>query len=318
MSLILAADDAAIRRAAALLRAGELVAFPTETVYGLGALAAADAAVARVYAAKGRPAHNPLIIHVAELAAAREVGRLDARAELLAHRFWPGPLTLVVPLATNAAVSPLATAGLATVALRIPAHPVALALLREVAAPLVAPSANRSGRVSPTTAAHVAEELGGRVALILDGGPCRVGVESTVVDLAADGPRLLRPGGVPREALETVLGPLELGRHDLNRPRAPGQLLAHYAPNLPLRLAAATVAADEALLAFGSDVPAGALVTRNLSPSGDLAEAAANLFAMLRELDASGARAIAVVAIPEAGLGAAINDRLRRAAAATA
>lgn len=318
MVLILPADDAAIARAAALLRDGELVAFPTETVYGLGALAGSDQAVARVFAAKGRPAHNPLIVHVADVAVARRVGVLDARCEALAARFWPGPLTLVVPRAPGASVSSLATAGLATVALRVPAHPVALALLRAVAAPIVAPSANPSGRVSPTTAAHVADELGDRVALILDAGPCRVGVESTVVDLAAAVPRMLRPGGVPREALEAVLGAVGIAEGDPQRPRSPGQLPAHYAPRLPLRLDATAVAGDEALLAFGRDaVPPGALIVRNLSPTGDLAEAAANLFAMLRELDASGARAIAVMPIPESGLGAAINDRLRRAAAAT-
>ncbi len=316
MPIVLEAGDDAIRRGADLLRRGELVAFPTETVYGLGALAGSDTAVAKVFAAKGRPAHNPLIVHVAGVAAARRVGLLDARAEALAARFWPGPLTVVVRRAPGASVSALATAGLATVALRVPAHPVALALLRAVGAPVVAPSANPSGRVSPTTAAHVAAELGDRVALILDGGPCRVGVESTVVDVVVDPPRLLRPGGVSREALEAVVGPVAVAAGSAERPSSPGQLLVHYAPRLPLRLGATAVGADEALLAFGDDVPPGALLMRNLSPTGDLAEAAANLFAMLRELDASGARAIAVVPIPEAGLGEAINDRLRRAAAA--
>jgi L-threonylcarbamoyladenylate synthase len=307
-------SPAAIRRAARLLHDGRLVAFPTETVYGLGGLATSDEAVAAIYAAKRRPRHNPLIVHVADAEAAARIGRFDARAEALAAAFWPGPLTLVLPLQAEAGISPLATAGLATVAVRVPSHAIARALLREAAAPIAAPSANPSGRLSPTTAHHVADDLGDAVALVLDGGPCPVGVESTIVELSEDArARLLRPGGLARGALERLVGRLA-GRSGSPTPRAPGQLEQHYAPQLPLRLGAVSVSPDEALLAFGLDVPGGARVVRNLSPSGDLAEAAANLFAMLRELDRSGARAIAVTPIPEAGLGEAINDRLRRAA----
>jgi L-threonylcarbamoyladenylate synthase len=314
MTRLLKPDTGAIRRAARLLLGHQLVAFPTETVYGLGALASSDRAVRRVFEAKGRPANNPLIVHVASLEGARRMAALDGSAERLALAFWPGPLTLVLPLATGAPVSPLATAGLASVALRAPAHPVAQALLAELGAPIAAPSANPSGRVSPTTAQHVAGDLGDAVALVLDGGPTPVGVESTVVDLTGDRPRMLRPGGVPGEAIEAVVGPLAAAVAT-GPLRSPGQLASHYAPRLPVRLAAREVAADEALLAFGKESPPGALATRNLSPAGDLREAAANLFAMLRELDRSGARAIAVVPIPERGLGVAINDRLRRAAA---
>lgn len=271
--------------------------------------------MAAVYRAKGRPAHNPLIVHLPNVAAARRVGRLDRRAEQLAAAFWPGPLTLVVPLAEGSPVVPAATAGLRTVALRVPAHPVATALLRGAGLPVVAPSANPSGRLSPTTAWHVAGELGGAVALVLDGGPCPVGVESTVVDLGEPGiVRLLRPGGLPRERLEALVGPME-GMEPGDRPRSPGQLKSHYAPRLPVRLDAVGVAPDEALLAFGPDAPAGALATANLSPAGDLDEAARNLFAMLRELDRSGAARIAVMPVPGGGSGEAIRDRLRRAAA---
>jgi L-threonylcarbamoyladenylate synthase len=308
-------SPAAIRRAARLLHENRLVAFPTETVYGLGGLATSNAAIAAIYAAKRRPRHNPLIVHVADGEAAVRIGRFDTRAEALAAAFWPGPLTLVLPLRPEAGISPLATAGLMTVALRVPRHPVAQALLRATAAPVAAPSANPSGRLSPTTARHVAEDLGDAVALVLDGGPCPVGLESTIVDLSADGPaRLLRPGGIARDILERLVGRL-VGAEPGTPPRAPGQLERHYAPRLPLRLGATSVAADEALLAFGRDVPEGALTLQNLSPTGDLGEAAANLFAMLRALDGSGARAIAVMPIPENGLGEAINDRLRRAAA---
>jgi len=314
MTQVLRPDAEAVRRGARLLHDEQLVAFPTETVYGLGALASSDGAVRRVFEAKGRPANNPLIIHVASLEEAREIAELGGMAEMLAQHFWPGPLTLVLPRAAEARVSLLATAGLPSIALRVPAHPVAQALLAEVGAPIAAPSANPSGRVSPTTAEHVAEDLADAVALVLDGGATPVGVESTVIDLAAAGPNVLRPGGVPREAIEAVVGRL-LDAVETDRPRSPGQLAVHYAPRLPVRLAAREVAADEALLALGKDSPPGARATRNLSPTGDLGEAAANLFAMLRELDRSGARAIAVVPIPERGLGLAINDRLRRAAA---
>ena len=314
MTLIVEPTPAGIGRAARLLREGRLVAFPTETVYGLGALATSDTAVAATFAAKGRPRHNPLIVHLPGVEAAARVGRFDGRAEALARAFWPGPLTLVLPLIEAAGISGLATAGLATVAIRVPGHPVAQALLRETAAPVTAPSANPSGRISPTTAGHVAADLGDRVALILDGGACPVGVESTVVDLAGEAPRLLRPGGLDRAAIERLVGPLGAPVSTAT-PSAPGQLASHYAPRLPVRLDAESVRPGEALLAFGPDVPEGAVALRNLSPSGDVAEAAANLFAMLRELDASGASAIAVMPIPADRLGEAIRDRLRRAAA---
>jgi L-threonylcarbamoyladenylate synthase len=292
------------------------VAFPTETVYGLGADATDDRAVESVYRAKGRPAHNPLIVHLPDTAAARRIGRFDQRADHLAAAFWPGPLTLVLPLAEGAPIATWARAGLPTVALRVPSHPVARALLRAVGLPVVAPSANPSGRVSPTTAHHVAAELGDAVALVLDGGPCGIGVESTVVDLGEpDVARLLRPGGVARDRLEALVGPLESAGTAVDpRPRSPGQLESHYAPLLPVRLDATEVAADEALLAFGPQPPAGGLVTLNLSLAGDLDEAARNLFAMLRALDRSGAVRIAVMPVPGRGLGEAIRDRLRRAA----
>ncbi|MDF2764424.1 MAG: threonylcarbamoyl-AMP synthase [Rhodospirillales bacterium] len=303
----------ALAEAARLIAAGRLVAMPTETVYGLAADAGNDAAVARIFAAKERPHFNPLIVHVAGCAGADRLGRLDDRAARLIARFWPGPLTLVVPRRPRARLSLLVSAGLDTVALRSPAHPVAQALLRLCGRPLAAPSANRSGRISPTTAGHVADSLDGAVDLILDGGPCPVGVESTVVDLCGERSRLLRPGAVTLEQLRAELGEVDVGA-DETRPSSPGQLASHYAPDRPLRLNATEVAADEALLAFGPAPLTGALVTRNLSPSGDLIEAAANLFAYLRELDRSGARAIAAMPIPEQGLGLAINDRLRRAA----
>jgi L-threonylcarbamoyladenylate synthase len=303
-----------VAEAARLVVAGRLVAIPTETVYGLAADAGNDAAVAAIFAAKDRPHFNPLIVHVPGAAAADRLGRLDQRAAGLIARFWPGPLTLVVPRRPRARLSLLVSAGLDTVALRAPAHPVAQALLRLCGRPLAAPSANRSGRISPTSAQHVAAGLGAAVHLILDAGPCPVGIESTVIDLCGETPRLLRPGAVTLEQLRAALGEVEIGG-DEARPSAPGQLASHYAPEHPLRLEATAVAADEALLAFGSAPLEGALITRNLSPSGDLVEAAAHLFAYLRELDHSGARAIAVMPIPDDGLGRAINDRLRRAAA---
>lgn len=312
---IVRADAAAIAEAAALLRSGGLVAFPTETVYGLGADATSDAAVLALYRAKGRPAHNPLIVHLAEPASVAPIAELDERARRLAATFWPGPLTLVLRQRPGSPVSRHATAGLDTVAVRVPAHPVALALLRAVDRPVVAPSANLSGRVSPTRAEQVAAELGDRAELVLDGGPCAVGVESTVVDLGRPGPaRLLRPGGLERAAVEALVGPLAEPAAG-EAPRSPGRLEAHYAPRLPLRLDARSVGPDEVLLAFGDDAPAGALRTLNLSPAGDLAEAARSLYTLLREADRSGARRIAVVPIPPVGLGEAIRDRLRRAAA---
>lgn len=298
-----------IDEAASALAAGHLVAFPTETVYGLGADSTSDEAVARVYEAKGRPVFNPLIAHVADLAAAERLVRFTDSARRLAGVFWPGPLTLVLPRAADCPVSLLASAGLDTLAVRVPDHPLALSLLRAVGRPLVAPSANPSGQLSPTSAQHVRETLGSKLALILDGGPCRVGIESTVVDLSEERPLLLRPGGVPAEAVEAILGPLAApGEGPV---RSPGQLESHYAPVAPVRLDAAAARPGEALLAFGP-APPDAL---NLSPSGNLVEAAANLFSYLRRLDRPGLAAIAVMPIPETGLGRAINDRLRRAAA---
>ncbi len=305
-----------IDRAREILAAGGLVAFPTETVYGLGADACNPHAVARVFAAKDRPRFNPLISHLATAEAALALARPSALAERLAKRFWPGPLTLVLPRAEDCPVDPLATAGLDTLALRVPAHPLAHALLAAFGGPVVAPSANRSGGLSPTRAEHVTTGLGDAVDLILDGGPCALGVESTVLAILEDEATLLRPGALALEAIEAdVEGRVARPSSDPDRPISPGQLASHYAPRLPLRLEAIGVHADEALLAFGRDEPAGALTTRNLSPTGDLVEAAANLFHMLHELDASGARAIAAMPVPEHGLGLAINDRLRRAAA---
>ena len=303
---------AQLDRAASLLRNGALAAFPTETVYGLGGDATNDRAVAAIFAAKGRPNFNPLIVHVADLAAAEPLADFNDCARDLTRRFWPGPLTLVLKRSAACSISRLASAGLETVALRAPAHPLAQALLRTVGRPLAAPSANRSGHVSPTTADHVLDELGGHIAAVLDGGACRVGIESTVVDLSQPQAALLRPGGVPREQLESVLGHLT-DPADTDAPRSPGMLERHYAPARPLRLNTTAVAPDEALLAFGTPLP-GAATTVNLSPACDLTEAAANLFAALRTLDQPHFAAIAVMPVPETGLGAAINDRLRRAA----
>jgi L-threonylcarbamoyladenylate synthase len=303
--------------AAALLRAGALVAFATETVYGLGADARNAQAVAGIFEAKGRPHFNPLICHFAEADSAWAEVRADDRARALAAAFWPGPLTLVLPRRADCRVDLLAGAGLDTLAVRVPAHSGALALLRAVARPVAAPSANRSGRVSPTSSAHVMEELSGRIAAILEGGECSVGVESTVLDLAGGGAALLRPGGVPVEAIEAVIGPVgrPLPPHAGPAPtlRSPGMMLSHYAPNLPLRLEARAVAPDEALLAFGPPLP-GAALTYQLSEEGDLREAAARLFAGLRMLDRPGLRGIAAMPVPGEGLGPAIRDRLARAA----
>lgn len=308
----LAADAAGLERAAALLRAGACVAFPTETVYGLGADARRDDAVAGIYAAKDRPARNPLIVHVPDLAAAADLADLPDAAHLLAAAFWPGPLTLVLPLRRGAVLSPLVTAGLDSVAVRVPAAPVAQALLRRCGLPLAAPSANPSGRISPTNADHVLAGLSGRIAAVVDGGPCAVGLESTILDLTG-APRLLRPGGIPAEALARVLdAPLDTDTiTEDTTPSAPGLMASHYAPRARVRLNAETAGPDEVLLGFGP--VAGAAM--NLSETGDLAEAAAGLFAALHRLDAGGASAIAVSPIPETGLGRAINDRLRRAAA---
>ncbi|MFC0283839.1 L-threonylcarbamoyladenylate synthase [Camelimonas abortus] len=311
---------AGLERAAQLLRDGALVAFPTETVYGLGADAANGAAVARVYAAKGRPSFNPLIVHVPDLAGARRYGLFDALALRLAETFWPGPLTLVLPAAPDSPVSALATAGLETVALRVPASDIARDLLARAGAPVVAPSANRSGHVSPTSAAHVLADLDGRIDAVIDGGDTAVGVESTVVAVADGAATLLRPGGVTRAQLEAALGrPLADNRAaGPAKPASPGMLASHYAPNAAVRLNVTEVRPGEALLTFAGQRPPGtelAAAVTDLSPSGDLAEAAARLFGALRALDAAGAAAIAVAPVPADGLGEAINDRLRRAAA---
>jgi len=300
-----------------VLRAGGLVGLPTETVYGLAGDATNPAAVAGIYAAKGRPQFNPLIAHVADMADAERLAMFGEEARRLAAAFWPGPLTLVLPSAPGSPVCDLARAGLPSVAIRMPSHPVASAVIRAAGVPLAAPSANRSGRITATSAQAVLEELGDRVDLVLDGGPAEVGVESTIVALLDDMPRLLRPGGVPREALEARLGrPLHEPVHEDGAPIAPGMLSSHYAPAVPVRLNARDRKPGEALLAFG-DVPAalaGAPLL-NLSVCGDDREAAANLFGMLRRLDALRPAGIAVMPIPAAGLGEAINDRLKRAAA---
>ena len=316
--LILPPTPANIAAAARRLRAGRLVAFPTETVYGLGADATDDRAVAALFAAKGRPRFNPLIAHVLDEAAARAAVVFDDRAASLAAAFWPGPLTLVLRRRPDCTVSLLVSAGLDSLAVRAPAHPVARALLDAVGRPLAAPSANLSGKVSPTTAAHVAASLGGRVDMILDGGRCAVGIESTVLDLGGATPVLLRPGAVTEEAIAAVLGvvPAAAGAPVAGAAarRSPGMLDSHYAPDLPLRLDATDLRPGEALLAFGPLPLPGAAAVANLSPTGDPVEAAANLFAMLRELDRPGFAGIAVMPIPDRGLGRAINDRLRRAA----
>ena len=296
-----------VAAAAEALREGGLVLMPTETVYGLAADAANARAVAAVYAAKGRPSFNPLIAHVSDLAMARRIARFDDRAEALATAFWPGPLTLVLPVADAAAVCDLARAGLDTVAVRAPGHPLAQALIAALGRPVVAPSANRSGRPSPTTYADAVEETGPAAAAALDGGPCDVGLESTVVALL-DAPRLLRPGAVTRAQIEAVVGPLAEADNDAKR--SPGRLARHYAPDAPVRLDVTDPAPGEAWLSFGPE----AASPWNLSPSGDLAEAAANLFAYLRAADRTAPTGIAVAPIPQEGLGEAINDRLKRAA----
>ena len=308
------ADDAAIAEAAAILRAGGLVGMPTETVYGLAGLATSDKAVAQIYAVKGRPTFNPLIAHFDSFAAAAREARLDATAERLAEAFWPGPLTLVAPVDRDCRISLLARAGLDTLALRVPGSETARALIAATGAPLAAPSANRSGAVSPTRAEHVAADLGDRIGLILDAGPCVWGVESTVVACLAQGPRLLRPGAISREQIEAALGHPIAEAAPGQAPAAPGALASHYAPNALLRLDATEAPEGAAVLDFAGRI-GGQGLRLDLSPTGDLAEAAANLFAHLRALDAVGPALIVVAPIPEHGLGAAINDRLRRAAA---
>lgn len=301
-----------IAGAAQALVAGELVAFPTETVYGLGADASNDKAVAKVYAAKGRPAFNPLITHVADAESAFALGVFPEPARKLAAAFWPGPLSIVVPRAKGCPVSLLASSGLDSIAIRVPSHPMALELLKAVARPVVAPSANPSGRVSPTTAEHVKRHLGTKVAVILDGGRSRVGVESTVVSFLGDGPKLLRPGGIPLADIERVAGVTLAREAHAERPHAPGQLASHYAPQAELRLNAEAPRDGEIYLGFG---PLHAHGPYSLSSGGDLVEAAANLFRLLHEIDEAGAARIAVAPIPHMGLGEAINDRLTRAAA---
>lgn len=299
-----------IERAAEVLRAGGLVIFPTETVYGVGCDATNAEAVARLYAAKGRPQFNPLIVHVSDLAAAEREARLHPRARALAERFWPGPLSLVAPRRIESAVVELACAGLTTIALRAPAHPTARALMEAFGKPIAAPSANRSGRVSATTAAHAAEDLGAAVGAVLDAGPSPIGLESTIVSVDDEGSAtLLRVGAIAREEIESVTGSLAVTRGSIE---APGMLASHYAPRARLRLNADAPRADEVYLAFGSQASMGCLT---LSESGDLVEAAANLYAHLRALDATGAEIIAVAPIPAHGLGEAIRDRLARAAA---
>jgi L-threonylcarbamoyladenylate synthase len=307
-----------VARAAALIRAGRLVAFPTETVYGLGGDATSDTATAAIFAAKGRPRFNPLIVHVADLDQARALVGMSPQARLLADRFWPGPLTLVLPRRPDCAASLLCSAGLDSLAVRVPRHPLALALLKAAGRPIAAPSANRSGRISPTRPEHVIDELGGRIDMILDGGPCDVGVESTVVDLTGDQPKLLRPGGVAAEALEAILGSLArpaASPADDDARLSPGLLASHYAPGLAVRLDAEAPLPGEAFLGFGPVPPGIRAPDLQLSAAGDTQEAAARLFASLRALDRPPFTAIAVMPIPETGLGAAVNDRLRRAAA---
>ncbi|GJD93237.1 L-threonylcarbamoyladenylate synthase [Methylobacterium iners] len=312
------ADAAGIAEAARLVGAGGVVAFPTETVYGLGADATDPVSVAKIFAAKERPRFNPLISHLPDLAAVRREGVLNAAAERLAEAFWPGPLTLVVPASSDGSVCDFARAGLQSVALRVPDHPIAREILSRANRPIAAPSANRSGRVSPTTAEHVLADLDGRIAAILDGGTTRVGLESTVVACFDGRVRLLRPGGVTREDLARVLGAAPDEADNSERPVGPGLLASHYAPRAAIRLNATRIEPGEAALLFGPADASGVSEARahfNLSPSGDLVEAAARLFAGLHRLDASGASVIAVAPVPGSGLGEAINDRLRRAAA---
>jgi L-threonylcarbamoyladenylate synthase len=329
MSLIVQATAENIAAAAERLRGGGLVALPTETVYGLGADATNDHAVAAIFEAKGRPSFNPVIVHVASRAEAEKIVDFDIRARLLAELFWPGPLTLILPRRADCNISLLCSAGLPTLAVRCPSHPVARQLIVALGRPIAAPSANASGTLSPTTPQHVAQSLGDKAGLILAGGKAQVGLESTVVDLSGPVPVLLRPGGVTLDELQMHLGEVQVETEAVNdAPRSPGQLLKHYAPKTPLRLNAVDVREGEALLAFGSlkfmGMQGGGFAKQKLSPdrllnlseSGDLHEAAANVFAMLHALDASGANAIAVMNIPDTGLGLAINDRLRRAAGA--
>ena len=306
-----AASEAAIASGASILRAGGLVAFPTETVYGLGADATMGDAVARIYEVKGRPSFNPLIVHVGDKTWVAGLAQPDPRFDRLADAFWPGPLSLVLHRRSDCPVSALVSAGLDTIAVRSPDHPLAQALLRAVTRPLAAPSANLSGSVSPTCARHVVQSLGDQIDLVIDGGPCRVGLESTVLDLTAQVPTILRPGLITQDQIAALIGAVTSGADDAVAPKSPGQQAMHYAPSLPLRMDAMESCGDEALLGFGPAPGA----TLNLSMRGDLREAAANFFAMLRSLDdPKRFSGIAVAPIPAEGIGAAINDRLRRAA----
>jgi L-threonylcarbamoyladenylate synthase len=314
MAIATATQDA-IERAGEALARGDIVAFPTETVYGLGANALDASAVAKVFAAKERPRFNPLIVHVLGVEEAETYAVVNATARKLTQAFWPGPLSLVLPRRPDCAIPSLVSAGLDTIALRTPAHAVARALLKAARVPVAAPSANRFGRISPTAAAHVETELGGLPGMILDGGPCPLGLESTVVGVVGDAVTLLRVGGLPRQDIEAVLDRPLVDMQPCAPIISPGQTKSHYAPRTPLRLDVTRPQADEALLAFGPDAPAFAGPTINLSPRGDLNEAAMQFFAGLRSLDEAGVRAIAVMPIPDRGLGEAINDRLRRAAA---
>jgi L-threonylcarbamoyladenylate synthase len=307
----MSATPAGIAEAARLIKAGDVVAFPTETVYGLGADATNDAAVARIFAVKGRPSFNPLIVHVADIATAQRLVRWNDHADKLATQFWPGALTLVLERTPECPLSLLVSAGLPSVAVRLPAHGIAGALIAAAGCPIAAPSANTSGAISPTSAAHVAASLGTKVPLIVDGGPCKIGLESTVIDLTGDVPVLLRPGGVALETIEAAVGrSIPSALDDDDHPKSPGMLARHYAPKAPLRLDAVSAEPGETLLGFGPAAPTGAI---NLSAGGNLEEAAANLFALLHRLDERASR-IAVMPIPNTGLGRAINDRLRRAA----
>ena len=325
---ILAANDNAIAKAAKEIANGDLVVLPTETVYGLGANALEGKAVAKIFDAKNRPSFNPLIVHVQDIDQAMKYGEFDDRSRSIAHHFWPGPLTLIVPRRKDCAVADLVSAGLPTIALRVPGHPVAQALIQEAGVPIAAPSANRSGEPSATTPKHAAQSLQGVEGTILAAGSCQVGLESTVLDLSEQRPCILRPGAITDEDLKPYLESVEydFGHHE--KPKSPGQILKHYAPSIPVRLNAVDVKEGEALLAFGSvqfmgvksggfarDMPETSF--QNLSEAGDLQEAAANLFTMLRNLDNADNTGIAVMAIPDTGLGIAINDRLSRAAAAT-
>lgn len=313
-TVILSDTPANIQRAANALQDGELVAFATETVYGLGADATNDKAVARLFAAKGRPRFNPLISHIANDASLREIAEPDERAELLAETLWPGPLTLVLPRRENGPICDLACAGLTSIAIRVPAHPTARALINAAGRPIAAPSANRSGKVSATTVKHVLSDLGGHISYVVAGGRPESGIESTIVDLTGRQARLLRPGAIPTIDIENLIGPLAAGIDDSRAPISPGRLESHYAPRAQLRLAVDVPRVGEAYLAFGPTLNNGNHVL-NLSEKGDMIQAAGNLYAMLRALDETGTDWIAVAPIPNDGLGEAINDRLQRAAA---